>query len=314
MLQNKASLIKARALAFQKARAFFQQKNILEVDCPLLSPKATIDTNVDPIPAIYQNHVRCFLRPSPEYPMKRLLCEGSGDIYQLGHVYRNGERGSRHNPEFTMAEWYRIDMDFDAFLSETLEFISLFTGLKEICHYTYRAAMQTFAGIDPWNTSTLECRQLLLENNFTSHLSVEDDLDEWLYQIMSLIVEPQLPKNSLNIIKDYPPTQAALSVIEDASYGKIAKRFEIYHGSLELANGYLELSNAKDQLLRLEEANQKRLKEHKDLLPIDTYLIEALEKGLPNCCGVAVGFDRLLMCQYEKQTIDEVILFSWENS
>jgi len=274
-------LVNKRAKAFQKARAFFQERGITETDCPLLSRFASIDAHIDLIEAqTFQG--RRFLITSPEYAMKRLLSEGAPDIYFLGHVFRDSEQGSRHSPEFTMAEWYRHHFTMEEMIQETLDFCKLFTGALPVESYTYHEAFRYFAGQEVGET----------------------DLD----LVMINEIEPRMNKEALTVIYHFPANQAALAVRE----GHIAHRFEIYAGGLELCNGYHELADPVEQKARFIEENNKRHELCKAALPIDTFLLDAIE-SLPPCSGVAVGFDRLLMLEWGAKHIEEVQLFSWNN-
>lgn len=223
-----------------------------------------------------------FLYTSPEYVMKRLLAEGAPDIFFLGHVFRDGERGRNHSPEFSMIEWYRKGATLEQLIDETLALIRLFTGPLPIKRYTYHEAFRHFTG--------------------------EEVKDQDLDLMMATVVEPQFTKEALTVISHFPASQAALAVIE----GDVAHRFEIYAGGLELCNGYSELQDPVEQKARLLAENERRLALGKEKLPLDPFFLEALEKGLPACSGVAVGFDRLLMLAMKASHIDEVQLMPWE--
>lgn len=267
----------------RKARQFFSSKGILEVDVPILSERASIDAHIDLVEANCLGK-RAFLHSSPEYGMKRLLSEGIGDIYQLSHVFRNGERGVRHNPEFTMVEWYRCGVSFDEMIEDTIEFVSLF--LERPPDYeklSYQEAFTRYASDYP---SSLELRD----------------------RLFAFEVEPHL-KNA--ILHSFPPEQAALAQI--GSEGA-AERFELFINGFELANGYHELTDPAEQQKRLERANKERMELGKQSYPLDSRFVEALARGMPDCCGVAVGFDRLMMLRHGVESIDEVIPFTWEES
>lgn len=278
------SVIKDRGEMLEKARLFFKERSILEVDTPLLTPLPSLDTHIDLIETSDIGK-KGYLISSPEYSMKRLLAEGSGDIYQLSHVFRAGESGRRHSPEFLMAEWYRVGFTFDQMIEETADFISLFLGPLPRRKISYREALLQCAKIDP----------------------IGHD-DEELNRLLAFEVEPKLGKGELTILTHYPASQAALAkqtVIDDYA---VAERFEIYYEGIELCNGYNELSDSKEQRLRFEEANCQRSALGKEPYPIDEALLLALER-LPPCCGVAVGVDRLMMLRHGKTHIDQ-ILFS----
>ncbi len=287
-----------------EVRAFFSHKKILEVDTPILSHAAPIDTHIE-VMAIPS--VKGFLHTSPEYAMKRLIAEGSGDIYQLSHVFRAEEAGRLHNPEFTMIEWYRIGVSFQFLIDETLELIRLFLGNIPVHIYTYSQAFQKFVGIDHLAASPSDLKKIAEENN----LPLTSDADSWdkdtfLHFLMAFLIEPQFA--GLNIIRDFPSTQAALAQV----YQDVAERFEVYFNGIELANGFHELTDPVEQRRRFVQANCEREKLGKETLPLDENFLSALE-DLPDSCGVAVGFDRLLMLQLNKESLKEILPFAWDN-
>ena len=302
-------ILKDRALMLKKAREFFYERAILEVDCPILSPYASVDAHIDLIAACAMQ-MDAFLHSSPEYPMKRLLSEGIGDIFQLSHVFRDGECGSKHNPEFMMAEWYRLSFSFEAMVEETLDFIRLFLGNFEAEIVSYKELFLRYAGIDPYSSTNEELGQYLQKISPETQTDSRDDI---LNFILALQIEPQLGKNKLTALVYYPPTQAALAKTRLVDGEMVAERFEIYYQGTELANGYHELQDADEQLRRLIEANELRLRLGKNELPIDMRFIEALKHGLPACSGVAVGFDRLMMLRHNKQVLSSILSFDWDS-
>lgn len=296
-------------------RAFFSSKNILEVDCPLVSLNASIDAHIDLIPIIYKGKEKRYLHSSPEYGMKRLLAEGFGDCYQCAHVFRDGEYGKKHNPEFTLVEWYRIQMPFDAFIEETLEFVRLFLGNVPSLFMSYHEAFERYLGIDPHSSSCEDLINILKEHGIEDkNLFQNETKDDLLNLLLGSFVEPKLGRNELTVLAYYPETQAALAKTKVVNGKKLALRFEIYFKGVELANGYDELADSKEQKARLEEENRKRSALGKETLPIDYAFLHALEKGLPLCCGVAVGFDRLMMMRHEAFSLKEVIPFDWDSA
>ena len=297
-------------------RDFFAKRKILEVDTPLLSHFAPIDIHIDVMEVLLEGKERGFLHTSPEYAMKRLLAQGLGDIYQMSHVFRAKEIGPLHNPEFTMVEWYRVGFTFHEMIKETLNFIDLFLPGLVVNNHSYHSLLKEYANIDYLNIEKKELaaktRQLI------THLpedAAEWDQDTLLNCLMSFVVEPHLGKNGLSVVEAFPASQAALSKTAISDNGeKIAMRFEVYFQGIELANGYHELSCAKEQRHRLVHANQERIKRGKNPLPIDENLVTALEKGLPDCCGVAVGFDRLMMLRQKTNKLAYILPFSWEET
>ena len=282
----------------------------MEVDCPALSRGTSVDEHID---LIATDDGR-YLFSSPEYGMKRLLASGSGDIFQLSHVYRAGEVGKKHQPEFMMAEWYRLGFTFNEMIEETLDFIRLFVGPVPAVYQTYRDLFKEMTGLDPFETPEKGLVQFLQKHSIDFPEDVENDKDSLLNLIVALYIEPKLPHDELFVLTHYPGSQAALAKkVKDGSYD-VAERFEVYHKGLELANGYHELADHKEQRARLIESNKLRAERGKNTLPIDEYFLNALEQGLPDCCGVAVGFDRLMMLKHGIHKIDDVIALSFDET
>ncbi|MDP1834519.1 MAG: EF-P lysine aminoacylase EpmA [Chlamydiales bacterium] len=297
-----------RAHMLSQARQFFAERGVLEVDCPIMSRGAAIDVNIDLVSAIYSQTETCYLHSSPEYGMKRLLSEGIGDIYQLSHVFRDGEQSAKHNPEFMMAEWYRLGITFEQMMEETVDFCRLFLGSLPSSTISYRDALRKYTSIDHVTASDQELRDYLAERGT---LDADADRDVLLNYVLGIDVEPHLSENELTVLAYYPATQAALA--RTIGHGKeaVAERFEIYYKGVELANGYHELTDGKEQRRRFEHDNAERVAKGKSSLPIDEPFLKALEKGLPDCCGVAVGFDRLMMLRLGAKSLREVIPFVW---
>jgi elongation factor P--(R)-beta-lysine ligase len=309
---KKIDILKKRAKMLFLTREFFSKKNILEVDCNSLTKKPSLDAHIDVMQTNINDREVGYLHTSPEYAMKRLLSIGIGDIYQLSHVYRKGEISDLHNPEFTMVEWYQYNISFDDFIDVTIEYINLFLSSKKTKKYTYREIIQKHANIDYVNSSFDDLFSFLKENKIDIEVPQNQlDKDDLLALIMSYIVEPKMEKDTIYVVYNYPSTQAALSKLDTVDGIEIAKRFEVYYNHLELANGYYELSEDKEQRTRFLQANKKRSEMKKETYPIDEKFLNALKAGIGDCCGVAVGFDRLLMLKYNKKTISEVLPFSW---
>lgn len=296
-----------------EARKFFAERHVLEVDCPLITQAASVDAHIDLI-AVRDGNGWRYLHSSPEYGMKRLLADGIGDIYQLAHVFREGERSGKHNPEFTMAEWYRLGIPFEAMIEETIDFVRLFTGDLPYRLLSYRDAFKHYAGIDYLHASVQELSDYLTRHGVMPYAGIESEgKDALLNIILGTFIEPHLGKDELCALAYYPSTQAALAKTCQRGDEKAAERFEIYYKGIELANGYHELADSKEQRSRLHEANIQRQDLGKEILPIDEKFLLALEKGLPDCCGVAVGFDRLMMLRHNAQIAD-VVPFIWEEA
>lgn len=313
-LREKIPFLRDRARMLQKARAFFAERNVMEVDCPMLSQSAPIDLHIDVMKVALKDHQIGYLHTSPEYAMKRLIAAGVGDIYQIGHSFRDGEIGPLHNPEFTMAEWYRLGINFEEMIAETMDFIRLFLGDLPYQGMSYRQALKAFLKIDYLSAAIPE----LLECAIANGLDLPEDAHHWdrdtlLQLLVSFLIEPRLGQGELFILSYFPASQAALSKTIDLPDSEhVACRFEVYYEGIELANGYHELTDPIEQRKRLESSNQARLKVGKDILKVDERFLNALEYGMPDCCGVAVGFDRLLMLRNNEKELKNVLPMIWE--
>lgn len=308
-------ILKDRAYMLAQARSFFTARNILEVDCPILTKGASVDAHIDLIPALYAGQETRYMHSSPEYGMKRLLSNGIGDIYQLSHVFRDGESSLKHNPEFMMAEWYRISMPFEGMIEETLDFVRLFLGQLPSETISYREAFIKYAGFDYLHASISFLLQFLQDHKLQPYEGIEkESKDALLNMILASMIEPHLGKDRLFVLAYYPATQAALAETRQRDDEPVAERFEIYYKGLELANGYHELTHAQEQRSRLHEANKHRISLGKNSLPIDELFLEALENGVPKACGVAVGFDRLMMLRHDTNNIAHVVPFVWQQA
>lgn len=285
--------LRARATLLARIRAFFTERDVLEVETPLLMRARAAEAQLQNFTVAQRA-----LQTSPESAMKRLLCAGSGPIYQTCKAFRYGELGRNHNPEFTMLEWYRPGFDFDAMQRETLALIGVCLGQNPVvvCR-SYRDVFFSATGLEPHRASRADLAALVatrIEGDFSS-LSRLDYLD----LIMSSLVEPQFDPSVLTVISDFPAEQAAMAKITiNAAKEKVARRFEIYYCGLELANGYDELDDARELAQRLGDT--------------DPALIAAMSAGLPACCGVALGVDRLLMCAENADVISKVISFDYD--
>lgn len=311
----KIKRLRDRAEMFKQARLFFESQNVLEVDCPILTTGASIDAHIDLIPATYQFQETRYMHSSPEYGMKRLLAEGIGDIFQLSHVFRDGEYGFKHNPEFTMAEWYRLGFSLEQMIEDTIAFIQLFLGKLPSRTVSYRETLLQYAGIDYVDSTETNLLNYLVEHQIPYYPSVQEDgKDALLNIILGSKVEPMLGQEELYVLAYYPATQAALAKKRWHEKEHVAERFEIYYRGIELANGYHELTDAVEQRQRFVEANQMRLALGKNQLPLDEHFLKALNKGLPDCSGVAVGFDRLMMLRHNEDLLANVIAWDWEKA
>ena len=301
-----------RAEAIALARSFFAERDIIEVDCLALSPKASIDVNIDLFSTDSSLHGRRFLFSSPEFPMKRLLSRGSGDIFYLGHVWRHEESGAKHSPEFLLAEWYRIGISFSQMMEETVEFAETFIGKRNHNRLSYKDAFLRYAKIDPFTVSPLQLKEAC--KGFEGYPINDSSPDELLNLLLAIKVEPCLDPHSITILYHYPSSQAALARQINDNTHLVAERFEIYCEGLELANGYHELADPSEQKSRFLADNAHRQNMGKEAYPIDENFLSALKRGLPDCCGVAVGVDRLLMIREGATSIGDVMPIAWECS
>ena len=311
MYPEKIEILKDRAEMFSKVRKFFCTRKILEVDCPIMSTSASVDVHIDLIRAYGVSSKTHYLHASPEYGMKKLLAEGIGDIYQLSHVFRDNECSMMHNPEFTMAEWYRMEVPFNAMIEETVEFIREFVGDVPFTKINYRDSFKKYTDIDYLNASEDDLLQYLEERGIDPYQNIEEEgKDALLNIILGVVIQPQLGKDELCVLQYFPATQAMLSQTRWKGEEEVSERFEVFYHGVELANGYHELGNSEEQLERLVITNNTRERLGKETLPIDDTFIKALEKGLPDCCGVSVGFDRLMMLRHDVEDIADVIPLS----
>jgi len=315
-------MLKTKARLLSKLRSFFAEKNILEVQTPILSHAGNTEPTLESF--VIQQHENpqqkiqpSFLNTSPEFAMKRLLAAGSGSIYQITPAFRQDEQGKKHNPEFTLLEWYRIDFDHHALMGEVNALVRFVAdgvlSLERSQFYSYQDAMKKFADIDPFDSTNDELKAATVKAGIDVVGMDEASQDSWLDLLMSQVVEKNLPLNCPVFIYDYPASQAALAKIRKGS-PDVAERFELYINGMELANGFHELRDAKEQAERFHNEQQQRQKTGQQGIPADHHLIDALKCGLPDCAGVAIGLDRLLMVLAKATHIDEVLTFPFERA
>ncbi len=306
--------LRARARLLARIRAFFAASGVLEVETPLAGISFGTDPAIEPLRSRFTGpgHARgldLYLQSSPEFFMKRLLAAGSGPIWQLCKAFRDGEAGPRHNPEFTLLEWYRPGFDDTALMEEVAALVC--AALEQdllVEHCAYAALFRTHLGIDPLEADAEGLRDCALAHDVLGAEGLVLDRDGWLDLLMSTLIEPLLGRDGLTFVTDYPASQASLARL--APDGRTAARFELYWQGMELANGFHELSDAAEQAQRFEQENCRRRSAGQAPMPVDDALLAALEHGLPDCVGVALGIDRLLMCQLGLDDIDQVLAFS----
>lgn len=288
-------------------RHFFAQRFVMEVETPALSCAAVDDANLQPVMASACDKP-VYLHTSPEYPMKRLLAAGSGDIYQICKVFRDGEVGRRHNIEFTMLEYYRLGFDLKTLMDEVAQLVGDYLRIQRRIDLSYAQALKQYAQLDVFNLDDAQLRTRV--NEFVGH-EISLSRDECLDIVMSHVVEPNLPADALVFIFNYPASQAALANTFESSDGHhLAKRFELYVNGLELANGYHELTDILEQQSRFDQ----QAKSHHVIRPLDTHFLQALEHGLPDCSGVAIGLDRILMLKQGASSIQDVLSFDFSRA
>jgi len=305
-----------RAAMMRRIRNYFEAADVLEVDTPVLSPYAVSDTQIESfeIPSSLVGQRPMFLHTSPEFCMKRLLCAGYPDIFSICRVFRDGESGRRHQPEFTMIEWYRREHGLCEIIDDTLGMIhaALTTTIlaKEPLQIDYRDSFLKTANVDPLTASVDEMAHAAFADGDLRQ-SVGEERDDWLDLILTTRVAPAFDKDRLTVLRHYPASQAALARL-CPNDPRVADRFEVFFGPVELANGYVELTDAEEQSRRIHRDNEDRLRRGRRIRPYDTAFLAALGSGLPACAGVAVGFERLQMIQDRTDDMHDVITFSFE--
>ncbi len=294
--------LRARADILSTLRGFFAERGVLEVDTPLLCRGTVTDPALTPIAGGDR-----WLQTSPEYAMKRLLAAGSGPIFQVCKAFRAAEAGSRHNPEFTLLEWYRPGFDLRTLMEEVAELVQSVLGEKPTEFLDYRSAFQRHLDVDP-HTASVEMLEACARQRL-DYAGGEESRDTWLDLLMSHVIEPAL--SALTFIYDYPASQAALARLKQDGEVQVAERFEVYVDGVELANGYFELTDAVEQRRRFEADNARLEAAGIAPRPIDEALLAALEAGLPECSGVALGLDRLVMLKLGAERLEDVLSFDW---
>ncbi|WP_194436823.1 elongation factor P--(R)-beta-lysine ligase [Vibrio fluminensis] len=306
-------LLKQRAGVLSQIRHFFAERNVLEVDTPAMSHATVTDIHLhtfqtDFIGPGYADGSKLFLMTSPEFHMKRLLAAGSGCIYQINKAFRNEENGRYHNPEFTMLEWYRVGFDHHKLMDEMDALLQLVLKVGQAERMTYQQAFINVLGVCPLEGSMGELKQVAAKLGLSDIAEPEQDRDTLLQLLFSIGVEAKIGQQVPAFVYDFPASQAALAKINQAD-SRVADRFEVYFKGIELANGFHELDNPVEQLARFEQDNVKRVEMGLPTQPIDYHLIEALKSGLPECAGVALGVDRLIMLALGCDHIDQVTAF-----
>ena len=310
--------LEMRARLNAMIRKFFAERGVLEVETPILSAAGNTDPNIESFQLKFAGPsgagpAKRWLRTSPEFPLKRLLAAGVGNCYELGRVFRNGEMGRLHNPEFSMLEWYRIGWTHHQLMDECAELVKdalrLAGRSASIRESSFRQLYHDHLGIDPLTASEAELRAPLAVFDISDEGLSRDD---WLDLLMTHLIQPSFQDSRIQLIYDYPKSQAALARIRHGDI-PVAERFELYLGPVELANGYRELNDADEQRERFERDLSRRNKRGTAMPPIDERLLKSLP-AMPDCAGVALGVDRLLMAMLGSDRVADAIAFPFDRA
>ncbi|MCK5924852.1 MAG: EF-P lysine aminoacylase GenX [Methylococcales bacterium] len=302
-------------------RQFFVDKKVLEVDTPLLCQATGTDPQLDFFKSLYHyppKNKTLYLQTSPEFAMKRLLASGCGSIYQICKAFRNGEQGRYHNPEFTLLEWYRIGFDLNQLMDEVGTLISQLlasnVAIKGIKKISYHDLFFQKTGLNALIFCSKSYQAYAQHHEMSEAFNLcENDHNLWCDYIFSFKIQPNLDTGYLYLVHSYPASQASLARINPDN-SAVADRFEVFLNGVELGNGFFELADAVEQQLRFEKEIQIRADKQLPCVKKDPYFLAALNEGLPNCCGVAVGIDRLLMLLSARDDIQSVLAFPIERA
>lgn len=318
--QPSASLdtLQKRAKILSQIRLFFANRDVLEVETPNLSSSTVSDLHMQPFATDFASPPRggnqtLYLQTSPEYAMKRLLCAGSGAIFQICKAFRNEQAGRNHNPEFTMLEWYRPGFDHLQLIDELDELVQQILDCRAASKISYQQVFSHYLSMDPLTASLEDLKRLGCELGYEHICQNEQSIDTLLQLLFCQHVEPHIGQDAPCFVYDFPASQAALAKINPAD-PRVAQRFELYYQGKELANGFHELSDAQEQLERFAHDNLLRKAAGLEQVIPDPYFLAALQAGLPDCAGVAVGLDRLMMLALGKTDISQVLAFSYNNA
>tara|TARA_R110002050_G_scaffold9504_1_gene33221 strand:+ start:367351 stop:368331 length:981 start_codon:yes stop_codon:yes gene_type:complete len=310
--------LKRRAQYLADVRRFFAARDVLEVETPILSLAAPTapymaSFSTDFIPLGSLSKQAYYLQTSPEFAMKRLLAANLGAIYQIARVFRNGEQGRLHSPEFTMLEWYRPELSLNQLMDEVNQLVQKVFCLNQVSRLSYRGIFEFYLKINVFSCATEQLKQCALTRITGLPADLQLDRDGWLELLMSHVIEPRLAAMNLAVfIYDFPASQAQLAKIKkDEAGNDVAERFELYIAGVEIANGYNELLDAGELKRRFTEDNKQRQAQAMPVMPMDNNLLAAMKSGIPECSGVALGFDRIVMLALNKQEIQSVQSFTF---
>ena len=316
---TRITAMRLRARVYALVRDHFASEDVLEVETPILSRAGNTEPNIESFSTRFKGHRDAgvgerWLRTSPEHAMKRLLAAGVGDCYELGRVFRNGEAGRRHNPEFTMLEWYRVGWDHHRLADETVALVRSAGALVGHTYtyesITYRELFKKSLSLDPF-TAPLDA----LREPLRSEVADGEGLgrDDWLDLLLTHRLQPRFPRDRITVVHDWPASQCALARIRDGN-PPVAERFELYLGDRELANGYHELTDADEQRRRFLDDNARRRARGQAELPLDDAFLDALSAGMPACAGVALGIERLLMGLLDTDDLRGILAFPFADA
>ncbi|MCA6221288.1 elongation factor P--(R)-beta-lysine ligase [Photorhabdus antumapuensis] len=308
-----ANLLK-RATILAEIRRFFADRGVLEVETPAIGQFTVTDIQLFSFQTEFvgpgaADGMTLYLMTSPEYHMKRLLAAGSGPIYQLGRCFRNEEAGRYHNPEFTMLEWYRPHYDMYRLMNEVDDLLQQILDSESAESLSYQQAFLRYLDIDPLSAEKEKLREVAAKLDLSNIADIEEDRDTLLQLLFAVGVEPHIGTEKPTFIYHFPASQASLAEISKEDH-RVAERFEVYFKGVELANGFRELTDGNEQRQRFEQDNRKRAELGLPVRPIDENLIGALKQGMPECAGVALGVDRLVMLALGAEKLSDVMAFS----
>jgi lysyl-tRNA synthetase class 2 len=310
-------VLRERARLVDQIRHFFAARNVLEVDTPLMSHSTITDPHVVGIPAIFKTYgtsieKEMYLQTSPEYAMKRLLAASSGDIYQITKAFRQGEVGKLHNPEFTMLEWYRLGFDHHALMDDMEELLQIILKVAPAERVSYADLFLQHLKINPHFATADDLEKIAAEKNIPVSGKLPDR-DAWLDLLWTHCIEPVVGQERPIFLYDFPASQAALAKIRPDN-PPVASRFEVYFKGIELANGFHELQDANEQAKRFATDLAFRKQHGLAAMAIDENFLAALQHGLPDCAGVALGIDRLMMLALNCERVADILSFAFERA
>jgi lysyl-tRNA synthetase class 2 len=302
------SILQERTAILKKIRHFFDTRKYLEVETPYMAHHGVTDLHLQNIEAKFRGQ-QYYLQTSPEYHMKRLLAAGSGPIYQIARVFRDDELGRWHNPEFSLLEWYQLDVDHWYLIQEIQELFQELAGISQFKHLSYQQAFLQACDFDPLIANNTDARVVCQRFDLENVLSPNEDFDQYLHLLMAMVVEPYLAQKFSEpvVVYDFPASQASLAQVN----GRVSSRFEIYWQGVELANGFHELTDEKVQRQRFLKDLDTRQKYGRPVMDLDESLLSALDFGLPPCSGVALGLDRLIALILKQERISQTMSFAF---